>query len=67
MELTAKELEYLEACMEVADSDGEHAADYHVDCGELQVKLQEMIGDAKLKEEAATWRDAEQRGMKCKS
>ena len=45
--LTAKELEYLEACMQVADGEGEHAASYGIDCGELQVKLQDMIVIAK--------------------
>lgn len=40
--LTAKELEYLEACMQVADGEGEHAASYLIDCGELQRKLADM-------------------------
>lgn len=63
--LTIKELMYLEACMQVADGDGEHAAEYGLDCGALQVKLQQIIGVLKdVEEQAATWRDAEERGMK---
>jgi hypothetical protein len=59
--LTANELRYLEACMNVADGDGEHAAEYNLDCGELQVKLQHLID---LLSQAEAWLDAEQRGMK---
>jgi dihydrodipicolinate synthase/N-acetylneuraminate lyase len=51
MALTPNELRYLEACMEVADGDGEHAAEFGVDCGAMQVKLQEEISFAKAAEE----------------
>lgn len=43
MTFTFAELKYLEACMQVADGEGEHAAEFHIDCGELQVKLQQLI------------------------
>lgn len=43
--LTADELRYLEACMMVADEDGEQAAEYSIDVGALQVKLIKMIAD----------------------
>jgi hypothetical protein len=59
--LTANELRYLDACMNVADSDGEHATEYGLDIGELQVKLQRLID---LMSQAETWLDAARRGMK---
>lgn len=64
MALKVSELLYLEACMEVADGDGEHAADYGIDCGELQMKLKEEIARYQLIEEGEKWRDPEERGMK---
>lgn len=59
--LTANELRYLDACMQVADSDGEHAAEFGLDCGELQVKLQHLVN---VLSEAEKWIDAEERNMK---
>lgn len=43
--LTISEWKYLEACMEVADGDGEHAAEFDVDCGELQAILQAIVAE----------------------
>lgn len=40
---TARELKYLEACMMVADGEGEHASEYGIDIGEFQVKLTDEI------------------------
>lgn len=43
MILTRDELVYLEACMIVADGDGEHAEEFKIDQGALQAKLQNAI------------------------
>lgn len=59
--LTANELRYLDACMQVADGDGEHAAEFGLDCGELQVKLQQLVD---VLSQAEAWLDAEDRNMK---
>ena len=59
--LTSLELRYLEACMEVADGDGEHAAEYNIDVGALQVKLHNLID---VMSAAEAWLDAEARNMK---